>query len=168
MNISEKRGNPDCGIIGYIQSSGHMFRRILQLYLSAFAFIAIIVSCSFNAEDKNEKTAMSATAVPAENNKVRLSMITVDSTRLDEYNRFLKEEIEASMQLEPGVLALYAVSEKEHPNKVVILEIYADEDAYRMHIKTPHFIKYKEGTLDMVQSLELIDTSPLIPGLKIK
>lgn len=111
---------------------------------------------------------MSATAVPAENNKVRLSMITVDSTRLDEYNRFLKEEIEASMQLEPGVLGLYAVSEKEHPNKVVILEIYADEDAYRKHIKTPHFIKYKEGTLDMVQSLELIETSPLIPGLKIK
>lgn len=103
-----------------------------------------------------------------ENNKVRLSKITVDPARLVEYNVYLKEEIEASMRLEPGVLTLYAVAEKEHPNEVTILEIYADEAAYQSHIKTLHFQKYKHGTLDMVQALELIDTTPLIPGLKIK
>ena len=103
-----------------------------------------------------------------EKHKVRLSKIIVDSTRLDEYNAFLKEEIEASMTLEPGVLTLYATAEKERPNHITILEIYASEDAYKSHIKTPHFIKYKEGTLDMVQELELIDTNPLIEGLKIK
>lgn len=104
----------------------------------------------------------------AEKHKVRLSRIVVDSTRLEAYNLFLKEEIEASMQLEPGVLTLYATAEKKHPNRITILEIYASEEAYRSHIKTPHFIKYKEGTLDMVQELELIDTNPLIEGLKIK
>lgn len=110
-----------------------------------------------------------STGQPApENNKVRLSKITVDPARLDEYNAYLKEEIEASMRLEPGVLTLYAVAEKERPNEVTILEIYADEAAYQRHIKTPHFQKYKQGTLDMVQALELIDTAPLIPGLKIK
>lgn len=111
---------------------------------------------------------MSEISIFADSNKVRLSMITVDSTRLGEYNVFLKEEIEASMHLEPGVLTLYAVSEKDNPNKLVILEIYADEEAYQKHIKTPHFLKYKKGTLDMVQSLDLIDCTPLIPGLKIK
>ena len=40
------------------------------------------------------------------------------------------------MRLEPGVLTLYAVSEKEHPNKVTILEIYADQDAYKNQIQT--------------------------------
>ena len=110
-----------------------------------------------------------STVQPApENNKVRLSKITVDPARLDEYNAYLKEEIEASMRLEPGVLTLYAVAEKERPNEVTILEIYADEAAYQSHIKTPHFQKYKQGTLDMVQALELIDTTPLIPGVKIK
>ena len=103
-----------------------------------------------------------------ENNKVRLSRITVDSARLEEYNAYLKEEIEASMRLEPGVLLLYAMAEKDHPNKVTILEIYADETAYKSHIETPHFQKYKQGTLDMVKHLELIDTTPLIPGLKMK
>lgn len=104
----------------------------------------------------------------AENNKVRLSKITVDPACLEEYNAYLKEEIEASMRLEPGVLTLYAVAGKERPNEVTILEIYADEAAYYSHIKMPHFQKYKQGTLDMVQALELIDTRPLIPGLKIK
>ena len=103
-----------------------------------------------------------------ENNKVRLSRITVDSARLEEYNAYLKEEIEASMRLEPGVLVLYAVAAKERPHHVTILEIYVDEAAYKSHIATPHFQKYKKETLDMVQSLELVDTTPLIPGLKIK
>lgn len=106
--------------------------------------------------------------VVADKHKVRLSRIVVDSTRLEEYNACLKEEIEASMTLEEGVLTLYATAEKERPNHITILEIYASEDAYKSHIQTPHFVKYKEGTLDMVQELELIDTNPLIEGLKIK
>lgn len=115
--------------------------------------------------NSNEPTAMNRIS---EKHKVRLSRIVVDPTQLKEYNAFLKEEIEASMQLEPGVLTLYATAEKKHPNRITILEIYANEEAYHSHIKTPHFIKYKEGTLDMVQELELIDTTPLIEGLKIK
>ena len=106
--------------------------------------------------------------VAAENNLVRLSKITVDPIQLDAYNAFLKEEIEASMRLEPGVLTLYATSEKDAPYRMTILEIYADRAAYESHLKTPHFQKYKQGTIEMVQELELVDVKPLIPGLKIK
>ena len=106
--------------------------------------------------------------VPAEENLVRLSKITVDPAQLAAYNAFLKEEIDASMQLEPGVLTLYATAEKNAPYHVTILEIYANQAAYESHLKTSHFQKYKKGTLNMVQELELIDTTPLIPGLKIK
>lgn len=109
-----------------------------------------------------------AKPIPAENNLVRLSKITVDPAQLDAYNTFLKEEIEASIRLEPGVLTLYATAEKEAPHKVTILEIYADRSAYESHLQTPHFQKYKQGTLSMVKELELVDVKPLIPGLKIK
>lgn len=102
------------------------------------------------------------------NKLVRLSKITVDPAQIDAYNAFLKEEIEASMRLEPGVLTLYATAEKEAPHQVTILEIYADQTAYESHLKTPHFQKYKQGTLSMVKELELIDVEPLIPDLKIK
>lgn len=106
--------------------------------------------------------------VSAGNKLVRLSKITVDPAQIDAYNAFLKEEIEASMRLEPGVLTLYATAEKDAPNRVTILEIYADQTAYESHLKTPHFQKYKQGTLSMVKELELIDVEPLIPDLKIK
>lgn len=104
----------------------------------------------------------------AEHNLVRLSKIVVDPNSLDAYNALLREEIEASMRLEPGVLTLYATAEKNAPERITILEIYADSAAYQSHLKTPHFLKYKRGTQEMVKQLELVDTTPLIPGLKIK
>lgn len=78
--------------------------------------------------------------------RARLSKIEVDSSLLEEYNAYLKEEIEASMRLEPGVLTLYATAEEENPNKVTILEIYADEEAYRKHIQTSSRFPDRNGS----------------------
>jgi quinol monooxygenase YgiN len=104
----------------------------------------------------------------ADPQKVRLSRLVIDSAQLDSYKALLKEEIEASMAKEPGVLTLYAIFEKNNPTHLTILEMYATEEAYKAHVKTPHFLKYKNATIKMVKELELIDTNPLIPGLKIK
>jgi quinol monooxygenase YgiN len=99
---------------------------------------------------------------------VRLARLVIDSTQLEQYNAFLKEEIETSIKVEPGVLTLYAMADKSRPDHITILEIYANDDAYKKHIQTPHFLKYKHGTKDMVKSLELAETTPLIPAMKIK
>ena len=99
---------------------------------------------------------------------VRLAKLVIDSTQLESYKAALKEEIETSIKLEPGVLTLYAVSEKDNPTHITILEIYADTESYKAHVQTPHFIKYKTTTKDMIKSLELIETVPLLPGMKIK
>ena len=99
---------------------------------------------------------------------VRLAKLVIDSAQLKSYNAFLREEIETSVKVEPGVLTLYAVAEKNKPNHITILEIYANAEAYKKHIQTSHFLKYKNGTKDMVKSLELVETTPLIPEMKIK
>ncbi|HEV8515872.1 MAG TPA: putative quinol monooxygenase [Cyclobacteriaceae bacterium] len=99
---------------------------------------------------------------------VRMAKLVIDPAQLENYKSFLKEEIETSLRVEPGVLTLYAVSEKENPNHITIFEIYASNEAYKSHIQTPHFLKYKNATKDMVKSLELIDVDPLLPGMKIK
>lgn len=114
---------------------------ILALTLSAFQRVA--------AQDKEQM--------------VRLAKLVIDPDQLENYKTFLREEIETSLRIEPGVLTLYAVSEKEKPTHITILEIYKDVDAYKAHIQTPHFIKYKNGTLKMVKSLELTETIPLLP-----
>lgn len=125
-------------------------------------FVLVLGFTSAFAQAQNTQKATTSKQM------VRLSKIIVEPAALDEYNVYLKEEIEASMRLEPGVLTLYATAEKEYPNKITILEIYANEAAYQSHIKTPHFQKYKQGTIKMVKALELIDVNPLIEGMKIK
>jgi quinol monooxygenase YgiN len=99
---------------------------------------------------------------------VRLARITVDSAQLKIYNQFLKEEIETSMRVEKGVLFLYAVAEQLNPTHITIFEIYANADAYKAHIKTSHFLKYKTGTKDMVKALQVLEADPLVPGMKVK
>lgn len=99
---------------------------------------------------------------------VRLAKIVIDSSQLESYKAFLREEIETSLRIESGVKTLYAVSETQNPTHITILEIYADTMAYKAHLKTPHFIKYKTATANMVKSLELVETIPLLPNLKVK
>jgi 4-carboxymuconolactone decarboxylase len=99
---------------------------------------------------------------------VRLARIVVDSAQLEAYNAFLKEEIETSMHVEKGVLLLYAVSEQKKPTHITILEIFADVEAFQAHIKTPHFLKYKTGTKEMIKSLEVLEADPLVPGMRVK
>ena len=69
---------------------------------------------------------------------VRLAELEINPAHLDAYNAALKEEIETSIRLEPGVLTLYAVSIKDDPTRIRIFEMYADMDAYNAHVQSPH------------------------------
>lgn len=113
------------------------------------------------------KTAMQAgNQVKREEWMIRIAKIEVDSAYLPQYKAAIEEHTKAAIASDPGVLTLYAVYEKEHPTRVMVFEIYASKEAYQSHIKTPHFLKYKNGTLNMVKSLELIDVDPIALGVK--
>lgn len=99
---------------------------------------------------------------------VRLSKVEVYPEYLDRYLEYAAEVGEVSLQTEPGVLTMYAVSEKEHPCMITILETYASREAYRTHIASTHFQKYKKGTRHMVKSLILADQTPLNPANRIE
>jgi quinol monooxygenase YgiN len=99
---------------------------------------------------------------------VRMAEIEVDPSQLEHYKAAVKEQIEAAVRLEPGVLALYSVADKENPAHVFVFEMYADVDAYRAHLETAHFKKYKVATQDMVKSLKLRDAVPILLGAKSK
>ena len=92
---------------------------------------------------------------------VRLAEIEIDPQYLDEYKAILKEESRASVEVEPGVISIFPMYQKEHPTQLRLLEIYADRQAYEQHLKTPHFQKYKTSTLKMVKSLKLVEMSAL-------
>ena len=88
---------------------------------------------------------------------VRIAEIEIDTAYLEAYQAILEEEAAASVKLEPGVIAIFPMYQKENPALVRILEIYANKVAYEQHLKTAHFQKYKTTTLNMVKSLKLID-----------
>jgi len=106
-------------------------------------------------------------AIAQQNNrKVRIANIEIDSAYVGEYRAALAEHAQVAVQVEPGVLALQAVYDKAHPTKVTVFEVYASEQAYQLHLKTPHFLKYKNGTLKMVKSLELVEVAPIAIAIK--
>ncbi|MES2373538.1 MAG: putative quinol monooxygenase [Bacteroidota bacterium] len=92
---------------------------------------------------------------------IRIAKLQIDPAQLESYKVAVKEHIETAVRVEPGVLTLYAVYEKNSPSHVTVFEIYANAAAYQAHLQTPHFIKYKTGTKDMVKSLELVETVPI-------
>ncbi|WP_253894857.1 cyclophilin-like fold protein [Corallococcus exercitus] len=92
---------------------------------------------------------------------VRIAELEIDPARLEAYTAAVKEEMETSVRVEPGVLAIYAVAEKDRPTRIRFFEMYADEAAYRAHIASPHFKKYFTTTQDMITSRKLIDTVPV-------
>lgn len=103
----------------------------------------------------------------AEDGIIRLSRIEVYPKYLDEYMKMATEVGAISLRTEPGVLTMYAVADKNNPCLITILETYSSQDAYKSHIASPHFQKYKQRTLHMVKTLELCDQNPLNPDSKI-
>ena len=99
---------------------------------------------------------------------VQLAEIEIDPGQLEDYKAAVREQIETAVRVEPGVLVLYAVSEKDNPTHVRVFEIYRDADAYRSHLESAHFKKYKATTEKMVKSLKLVQTAPIMLGAKAK
>ncbi len=99
---------------------------------------------------------------------MQLAKLEIDPAKLESYRAELKEEVETALRAEPGVLRLDAMAEKENPAHITLVEVYADENAYQSHLQTPHFLKYKKSTKEMVNSLELVRMSSLFPDLKKK
>ena len=72
----------------------------IHLFFLSFVFINMISSAFCNNASAQNKNQM-----------VRLAKLVIDSSQLENYKRMLKEEIETSVRIEPGVLSLYTVSE---------------------------------------------------------
>ena len=128
-----------------------------------FLSLFVLPSCG-KCLNLDKQPGMCAKLPMAADGIVRLSKVEVYPEYLDEY---MTEVGEISLRTEPGVLTMYAVSEKENPRRITILETYASREAYESHVASEHFQKYKQGTLHMVKTLVLSDQTPLNPANRI-
>ncbi len=98
---------------------------------------------------------------------VRVADIEVDPEQREAFISAVKEEMDEAVRLEPGVLAIYAVAEKDVPCRLRFFEVYADEAAFNAHLESPHFRKYRMTTEPMVRSRTLIETVPIQLSSKV-
>ena len=94
---------------------------------------------------------------------VRIAEIEVNEGYLEEYLAAAHNVGTKSVESEEGVICIFPMQVKDSPNTIRILEIYRDDETYQAHLQTPHFLEYKQGTLHMVKSLQLVATEPLAP-----
>lgn len=105
--------------------------------------------------------AILSLGMKAQTHVVRIADIEVYPQYLDEYIKMGKEIAATSIREETGVVCLFPCQMKEDSTRFRIVEIYASPEAYRHHIHTEHFLRYKQETMKMVKSLKLNDLTPL-------
>ncbi|MES2037664.1 MAG: antibiotic biosynthesis monooxygenase [Pseudomonadota bacterium] len=175
-NVRETRRN-DPGVLAFYFAGekDHPNRiRVLEVYANENAYKAHMASAHYKQFRDDSRPLLTGHALfeavpvilgakpqlPPPTAVVRMAKIEIDPAQLDTYRELVTEEIEASIRLEPGVFAIYAVALKDHPNQLRFFEIYADESAYLHHRNALHFQKYLNETKDMIVTRDLVETSP--------
>lgn len=158
LHFAAEKGNPGRLRVLEIYSSEDGYRAHLQSpHFRRFAQAAQTASAVRRVYDVNPVLLGSKRTLNSAAPHVRVAELEIDAAQLEAYKTAVTEEIEASIQLEPGVLAIYSLALKDRPTQLRFLEIYADESSYRQHIDSPHFKKYVEATKSMITGRKLIE-----------
>ena len=135
--------------------------RYLEIYTDENAFNAAqnnalaqvhktLAADAFNLQSKTTGIA----------DKARMALLVIDPAQLDAYKKVLAKEMQSAVANEEGVLALLATTETARPNVFHLLELYADDNAYRAHIDGPYFQEYNKAVQTMVTDKVLIVNKP--------
>ncbi|MGB9342744.1 putative quinol monooxygenase [Trichococcus sp.] len=86
---------------------------------------------------------------------VRLAEIDLSLDSIDKFRSIVSFEMKESLAKESHILAMYASTVENQPNKWIFFEIYQNIHTYESHRQTQHFKKYIEETSSMVLNKEL-------------
>ncbi|MBP2622776.1 putative quinol monooxygenase [Streptococcus oricebi] len=87
---------------------------------------------------------------------LRLAMLEIDPKHELAFQSLITDQMQQALDKERGVLALYALVDKQEPKRWYFFEIYQDEAAYEQHRQTLHFTSYLERTKELVLSKEFL------------
>ncbi|MBV6886430.1 antibiotic biosynthesis monooxygenase [Xanthomonas campestris pv. spermacoces] len=145
----------------------------LNLIHLVFALLFVCSLAQANDQSATEnamKPANPFAMKPPENTSsstyVRWSMLEVDPTRMDSFKALGNENVRETRRNDPGVLAFYWAGEKDHPNRVRVLEVYADENAYKAHLASAHYQKFRDASRPLLKGHALFEAVPVVLGAK--
>ena len=59
-------------------------------------------------------------------------------------------DAKGSVNNEPGCRRFDVIQDAGDDNRIWLYEIYDDEAAFKAHLETPHFIKFRDATADII------------------
>lgn len=86
----------------------------------------------------------------------RCCFVRILPERLDAFREAVFANMRTSLETEPGVMYLYALSFADDPLRWAFWEGYASEEAYEAHRQTEHFKAYIAATADCLSEKELV------------
>lgn len=78
----------------------------------------------------------------------------------DAFLAAITANMRTAIEVEPGVLVMYAATLEDNPNRWVFWEVYASAEAYAAHRDTQHFKDYIAATEDIVEGKEFFVLQP--------
>ncbi|AUQ27502.1 antibiotic biosynthesis monooxygenase [Dickeya zeae] len=99
--------------------------------------------------------------IPNEQTINNLVIVEVKPEFQSEFKNIVLPEMAESLKVEKGVLAMYAGTDSQAPNRWYFYEIYASEEDYQLHRTTPHFLDYLRQTAHMSARKDAIPVKPV-------
>ncbi len=76
--------------------------------------------------------------------------LEIAPAKFDEFLEIARAHGKRSVELEEGCLSFQVMLPQEEANKVILVEIYQDDDALDCHWNSDHMAAYREKTGEMV------------------
>lgn len=99
--------------------------------------------------------------IPNERTINNLVIVEVKPEFQTEFKNIVLPEMAESLKVEKGVLAMYAATNSQTPNRWYFYEVYASEEDYQLHRQTPYFRDYLRQTAQMSTSKDAIPVKPV-------
>ena len=138
------------------------FQKYLTITNTMIAERVLLEAVPVELCDKYNTPAEYSNASPqVQVSSIRIAQLQIKQDQLAAFTGAVKEEMEAALRVEPGVVAIYAAADKHDPTRLTFFEMYVDEGAYQLHRETPHFQKYLTITNAMIAERVLLEAVPV-------
>jgi len=91
--------------------------------------------------------------------------VHVKPEKKDDFLKEMLADAEGSINNEEGCLLFNIIEDSDDPNCVHLYEVYTSAEAFEVHKKSPHFVRWIETTADwLAQPLEISTGTHIFPA----
>ncbi|KXT70909.1 putative quinol monooxygenase [Streptococcus cristatus] len=96
------------------------------------------------------------------NKELQMRLFTLDwrLEDLEDLQEIGRQNFQTSIEKEPGTFFMAMGAEKEQPERTYVIEIYADENAYKTHAASQHFQAFASFAVDHLQGRQVVNLTP--------